>query len=235
MSDAPRMTAVAVVPAAGSGVRLSSRRPKQFLHLGDAPLLVQTVRALARVRELDGIVVAAPSTDVLATRRLLLRYRIPRILAVVAGGKERQESVWLALQAVPAESELLVIHDAVRPFITPQLVRAVIAEARRHGAATCGLPVSETMKRVREGVVEATVEREGVWLVQTPQAFRRDLIWEAHERAKRDGFWGTDDAVLVERLGFPVRMVPGLLENLKITNREDLSRARAFAIRRRRA
>lgn len=228
MSGAHRVTAVAVVPAAGSGSRLGARRPKQFLRLGGIPLLVQTLRALARVRELDGIVVAAPPTDVLETRRLLQNHRIPGILAVVAGGAERQESVWLALQAVPDESELLVVHDAVRPFITPQLVRAVIAEARRYGAATCGLPVSETIKRVREGIVETTVEREGLWLVQTPQAFRRDLIWEAHEKAKRDGFWGTDDAVLVERLRLPVRMVPGLPENLKITTREDLSRARAF-------
>ena len=234
MSGTHPMTAIAVVPAAGSGSRLGGRRPKQFLRLGKAPLLVHTLRALASVREVNGIIVAAPPADVRATRRLLLRYRIPRLLTVVAGGTERQESVWLALQAVPAESELLVVHDAVRPFIAPKLVRAVLAEARRHGAATCGLPVSETMKRVREGVVETTVEREGLWLVQTPQAFQRDLLWGAHEKAKRDGFWGTDDAVLVERLGFQVRMVPGLLENLKITTREDLSRARAVALRRRR-
>jgi 2-C-methyl-D-erythritol 4-phosphate cytidylyltransferase len=230
------MITVAVVPAAGSGSRLGARRPKQFLRLGGVPLLVHTLRALASVREINGIIVAAPPADVPATRRLLLRYRVPRLLAVVAGGKERQESVWLALQAVPDESELLIVHDAVRPFITPKLLRAVIAEARRHGAATCGLPVSETLKRVREGIVETTVEREGLWLVQTPQAFRRGLIWEAHEKAKRDGFWGTDDAVLVERLGHPVRMVPGLPENLKITTRQDLSRARAFAsLQRRRA
>jgi 2-C-methyl-D-erythritol 4-phosphate cytidylyltransferase len=188
---------------------------------------------LALVREVNGIVVAAPPADVLAARRLFLRHRIPRLLAVVPGGTERQESVWLALQAAPEEAELLVVHDAVRPFITAQLVRTVLAEAGRHGAATCGLPVTETMKRVRDGVVETTVEREGVWLVQTPQAFRRGLLWEAHEKARRDGFRGTDDAVLVERLGHPVRMVPGLPENLKITTREDLVRARAFAARRR--
>lgn len=225
--------AVAVVPAAGSGVRLGGRRPKQFLRLGGIPLLVRTLRVLARVGELNGIIVAAPPADVLTTRRLLQRYGIRRLLAVVAGGKERQESVWLALQALPAGPEWLVVHDAVRPFITPPLVRAVLAEAMGRGAATCGLPVSETLKQVRDGVVEATVEREGMWLVQTPQAFRRDLLWEAHEKARRDGFLGTDDAALVERLGVPVRMVPGLLENLKITTREDLARARAFAVRRR--
>lgn len=231
MSGAP--PAVAVVPAAGSGVRLGGRRPKQFLRLGGIPLLVRTLQVLARVGELNGLIVAAPPTDVLLTRRLLERHGIRRLLAVVAGGKERQESVWLALQALPAWPEWLVVHDAVRPFITPPLVRAVLAEAMRHGAATSGLPVTETLKRVRDGIVAATVEREGMWLVQTPQAFRRDLLWEAHEKARRDGFLGTDDAALVERLGVPVRMVPGLSENLKITTREDLARARAFAVRRR--
>jgi 2-C-methyl-D-erythritol 4-phosphate cytidylyltransferase len=227
------MRAIAVVPAAGSGSRLGSRRPKQFLRLEGLPLLVQTLRVLTAAREIDGIVVAVPPAEVSATRRLLVRHGIPRFLAVIAGGTERQETVWLALQAVPDEPELLVVHDAVRPFITPGLVRAVLAEARRHGAATCGLPVSETLKRVRDGVVAATLEREGVWLVQTPQAFRRGLLWEAHEKARRDGFWGTDDAVLVERLGHPVRMVPGLPENMKITTREDLVRARAFGAGRR--
>lgn len=231
MSGPRRSRVMAVVPAAGSGSRVGNLRPKQFLRVGGAPLLVRTLLVLARVPEIGGIVVAVPPKNVLATRRLLRLHRVPRVAAVVAGGRERQESVWLALQVVPAGTDLLVVHDAVRPFITPSLVRAVIAAARRDGAATCGLPVSETMKRVRDGVVEATVEREGVWLVQTPQAFRRDLLWEAHEKAKRDGFLGTDDAALVERVGFPVRMLAGLPDNLKITTREDLARARAFVTR----
>jgi len=222
-----------VVPAAGSGSRLRGPRPKQFLRLAGVPLLVRTLRALARVAEIDGLVVASPPSDILGTRRLLRRHRVPRLLAVVAGGAERQESVWLALQAVPLESRVVVVHDAVRPFITRELVQAVLVAARRHGAATCGLPVSETVKRVRAGFVETTLDREGVWLVQTPQAFRRALLWEAHEKAQQDGFSGTDDAVLVERLGHTVRMVQGLSENLKITTRADLSRARAFARRRR--
>jgi len=149
----------------------------------------------------------------------------------VPGGRERQESVWLALQAVPPSASLVVVHDAVRPFITPLVVRRVIREARRHGASTCGLPVAETVKQVRDGLVQATVEREGLWLVQTPQAFHRRLLWEAHEKARNDGFSGTDDAVLVERLGVPVRMVLGLPENFKITTPADLARARAFGVR----
>ena len=201
--------------------------PKQFLRLGGVPLLVRTLATLGRSRVIGGIVVVAPPSAVGRTRQLIKRYRLPRMLAVISGGRERQESVWLGLQAVPSAAELVVVHDGVRPFITGALVRAVVEAARRFGAAACGLPVRETVKRAREGFVQATVEREGLWLVQTPQAFRRTLLWEAHEKARQDGFRGTDDAVLVERLGAPVRMVPGLLGNFKITTPDDLARARA--------
>jgi 2-C-methyl-D-erythritol 4-phosphate cytidylyltransferase len=218
----------AIVPAGGLGARMGSRRPKQYLRLGRAPILVATLRALGRARGLDSIVVAVPEAHVAATRRLLARLRVPKILDVVAGGADRQESVWRALQRVPESARWIVVHDAVRPFITGALVERVRAAAAA-GAATCGLPVRETVKRVQDGVIEATVERRGLWLTQTPQAFARALLWEAHEKARRDGFVGTDDAVLVERLGMTVAIVPGLAQNLKITTPEDLRTARAWA------
>jgi len=224
----------AIVPAGGLGARMGSRRPKQYLRLGRAPILVATLRALGRARDLAGIVVAVPEAHVAATRRLLARLRVPKILEVVAGGADRQESVWRALQRVPERAERIVVHDAVRPFIDAALVGRVLAAATA-GAATCGMPVRETVKRVRDGAIEATVPREGLWLTQTPQAFTRAVLWEAHEKARRDGFTGTDDAVLVERLGVTVAMVPGLPQNLKITTPEDLETARAWAAPRRRA
>ena len=222
---------VAIVPAAGSGSRMGRSSPKQFLRVGGVPVLVRTLAALAGSRVIGGIVVVAPPAAVERARRLLARHRVPRVLAVVAGGRERQESVWLGLQAVPVTANLVVVHDGVRPFITGRLVRDVVVAAERFGAASCGLPVGETVKRAREGFVEATLDRDGLWLVQTPQAFRRTLLGEAHEKARRDGFLGTDDAVLVERLGAPVRMVRGLAENLKITTPEDRVRARRLAVR----
>jgi len=224
----------AIVPAGGHGARMGSRRPKQYLRLGRAPILVATLRALARARSLAGIVVAVPAAHVAATRRLLARARVPKILDVVAGGADRQESVWRGLQRVPQDARFVVVHDAVRPFVTAELVERVRAAAAG-GAATCGMPVRETVKRVTDGAVAATVERQGLWLTQTPQAFARDLLWEAHDKARRDGFAGTDDAVLVERLGMPVAMVPGLAQNLKITTPEDLRTARAWVSPRRRA
>jgi len=204
-------------------------RPKQYLSFGGAPLIVHTLRALARA--VQGIVVAAPAAYVEATRQLLLRHRVPRVLAVVAGGAERQDSVWLALSALPQDARWVIVHDAVRPFITPALIERVLAAARTHGAATCGLAVRETVKRVQDTLVQSTLDREGLWLTQTPQAFRRELLWEAHDKARREGFLGTDDAMLVERLGADVAMVPGHRRNLKITTPEDLDTARQWLVR----
>ena len=150
-------------------------------------------------------------------------------LTVVAGGRTRQDSVWLALQAAPDDVEIIVVHDAVRPMITRRLVDTVVRAAAAEGAAICALPLTETVKRVRAERVEATLDRSELWAVQTPQAFRADLLREAHEKARRDGVVGTDDAMLVERLGHPVRVVRGLAENVKITTPEDLRRARFLA------
>jgi 2-C-methyl-D-erythritol 4-phosphate cytidylyltransferase len=224
----------AIVPAGGLGTRMGSRRPKQYLRVGGAPILVATLRALGRTRGIAGIVVAVPEAHVEATRRLLARLRVPRILDVVAGGADRQESVWRALQRIPEGAERVVVHDAVRPFIDRALVARVLDAAASGGAATCGIPVRETVKRVTGGTIEATIPRQGLWLTQTPQAFTRALLWEAHDKARRDGFAGTDDAVLVERLGVTVAMVQGLPQNLKITTPEDLQTARAWAAPRRR-
>lgn len=220
--------AVAIVPAGGIGRRMNARLPKQYLRLGGAPLLVRTLEALAAAPAVSGIVLAVPRGRVAATRRLLAAQGIRKTLAVVEGGAERQDSVWLGLQSA-GDPEWVLVHDAVRPFITPTLVARVLAGAAETGAATCGLAVRETVKRVRDAVVETTLDRAGLWLIQTPQAFRRELLWEAHDKARRDGYSGTDDAVLVERLGGRVAMVPGLPENLKITTPADLRMARLWA------
>jgi 2-C-methyl-D-erythritol 4-phosphate cytidylyltransferase len=218
-----------LIPAGGIGTRLGRSTPKQFLRVGGEAILEATVRHFRRHPRLAAIVVAAPAAHLERTSRLL-----GRGVSVVAGGATRQESVRLALEAAPHGVRMVLVHDAVRPFITRELVDAVLAAARVDGAAICGLPVSETIKRVREGVVEATVDRAGLCAVQTPQAFRADILREAHDKARRDGVAATDDAMLVERLGHPVRVVPGLVDNVKITTREDLRRARGARRARRR-
>jgi 2-C-methyl-D-erythritol 4-phosphate cytidylyltransferase len=217
---------VVLIPAGGLGTRLGSRTPKQFLALGGGPILAATVAHFARHPAIEAIVVAAPAAHVERARRALRRVRSRAAVTVVPGGQTRQESVWLALQAAPDDAGLVVVHDAVRPFIAKGLIDDVLRAARAVGAAICALPVTETVKRVRGDEVEATIDRTGLWTVQTPQAFRAELLREAHEKARRDGMVGTDDAALVERLGHPVKVVRGLEGNLKITTPEDLRRAR---------
>lgn len=216
-----------VIAAGGAGSRLGRATPKQFLRLGGVPILALTVRQFARHPAVDLVVVAAPAALVSRTARLLQTHVRGVRLVVVAGGTERHDSVRLGLRAVPADRELVAVHDAVRPFVTGRLIGAVLAAAAETGAAICALPIAETVKRVRNGLVETTVDRTGLWAVQTPQAFRAALLREAHDTAGRDGVKGTDDAMLVERLGHPVRVVPGSADNLKITTPDDLRRARA--------
>jgi 2-C-methyl-D-erythritol 4-phosphate cytidylyltransferase len=204
-------------------------KKKQDLLLGGRPVLWRTVDALRRASALEGIVVAVPAEDVAGWRRRLRGCR--KVRAVVPGGEERQESVARGLEAVPAGVGWIVVHDGVRPCVTPELVARVVGAARQHDAAIAALPVVETLKRGADGWVGATVPREGLWAVQTPQAFRATLLREAHRRAQADGASATDDAALVERLGAPVRLVPGLARNVKITRPEDLRLARALVRR----
>jgi 2-C-methyl-D-erythritol 4-phosphate cytidylyltransferase len=218
-----------VLPAGGSGRRIGGSTPKQFLTLRGVPILALTARHFARHPATSQIVVAAPAAYVARTARLLARHVSRRELMVVSGGAERQDSVWEGLRAVSSDTEIVVVHDAVRPFVTRALLDAVLAAARAGGAAICALPIAETIKRVRDGVVETTIDREGLWAVQTPQAFRVDILREAHEKARRDGVVGTDEAMLVERLGHPIRVVRGIPENVKITTPSDLRRARRMA------
>jgi 2-C-methyl-D-erythritol 4-phosphate cytidylyltransferase len=217
-----------VIPAGGLGTRLGLRTPKQFLTLGRMSILAITTRHFARRRDVAAVIVAAPPGHVARARRALARISSRASLTVVAGGTTRQESVSLGLAAAP-RAEVIVVHDAVRPFITDALIDRVLAAARADGAAVCALPIAETVKRVRDGVVEATIDRAGLWGVQTPQAFRAHLLREAHDKARRDGVVGTDDAMLVERLGVSVRVVDGLPQNVKITTPADLARARRRA------
>jgi 2-C-methyl-D-erythritol 4-phosphate cytidylyltransferase len=223
-------TAWALVPAAGRGVRMGRKKPG--IRLGGRPVLLWTLDVLAATAGVSGVVVAVAAEDVAAWRRQLRGYR--KVRAVVAGGDERQASVACGLAAIPAEVPWIIVHDGVRPCITPALVARVLAGARTGGAAIAALPIAETVKRAPAGWVKETVDRDGLWAVQTPQAFEAGLLREAHRRAAADGVTATDDAGLVERLGTRVRVVPGLPGNLKITRPEDLPLARAILAGRRR-
>src|SRR3989442_4651099 len=216
-----------VLRAGGVGTRLGGRLRKQFIGLGRVSILREGVAHYTRNPAVIAIVVAAPEIHVERTRRALAPITRRAPVMVVRGGGMRQDSVWLALQAVPGNADIIVVHDAVRPLITRGLIDAVVGAAAEWGAAICALPITETIKRVRQDMVEATLDRSELWAVQTPQAFRAALLREAHEKARRDGVVGTDDAMLVERLGHQVRGVRGLVAKVKITKPADLRPARA--------
>jgi 2-C-methyl-D-erythritol 4-phosphate cytidylyltransferase len=171
-----------------------------------------------------------PQDDVDYCREnILSRLALRRKVNLVAGGVRRQDSVYNGLQQVDGSCRIVVIHDGVRPFVQPEQLRACIDGARESGACIMGMPANDTLKRVdRYGGIVNTIERDIVWMAQTPQAFQYDLIRSAHEQAQLDGFEGTDDASLVERLGKAVKILRGSRVNLKITNKEDLILAQAL-------
>ena len=197
--------------------------PKQYIMIAGKPLLVHTLRKF-EAAGIDGIILAVPSGDVgFVKDNIVGKYRIEKVVAVVPGGKERQDSVRAGLEALPEGTDIVAVHDAVRPFVSPGLIRTVIEHAAAFSAAVLGVPVKDTVKKVtRDNIISGTLDRDGLWLTQTPQAFRRQVIRAAYEKAAQDGFVGTDDASLVERIGGFVRMIPGDHDNIKMTTPEDL-------------
>lgn len=226
------MNVHALIPAAGSGRRVGASVKKQYLTLGERPLLAVTLERLARNPLVTSIHVIAPEAELDYCREEVVeRYAIDKIAGVVVGGVERQDSVRNGLLACQADDDdIVLIHDAVRPFFPDNKVALLIEEAKRVGASLLAVPVQDTVKRVNndDGLVENTVDRSRLWLAQTPQAFRFALIAEAHRRALREGHRGTDDASLVEWCGWPVAVISGSAYNLKITTPADLVLAGAL-------
>jgi len=206
------VTIAAVVSAAGRGERLASGAAKALRDVGGVPILLRSVHTLARARLVDVVVVAAPASEVASVRALLADHEVPANVSVVAGGATRQESVRLAVAALPADVDIVLVHDAARPLVPVELVDAVAAAVRDGADAVVpALPVTETIKEVDgASVVLSTLDRSALRAVQTPQGFRRSVLEEAHACADpaADGV-ATDDARLVERLGRPVHMIIG--------------------------
>lgn len=220
------MKAVAIVPAAGLGVRMGAGKHKALLELEGLPILVWTLRKLAACSRLNSILVALRRDDFAALERTLAGEPYRARVTLVEGGNHRQDSVAAGLARVPADTDFVVVHDGVRPFVELALIEKVIEVAAQQGAAIAALPVSETVKQIERTRITGTLPRERIALAQTPQAFRFSLLKEAFARAQADGYHGSDEAVLVERLGHEVAVVEGSDRNLKITKPADLELAR---------
>lgn len=212
--------------------------PKQFLPLAGVPVIARTIGLFEGIDAVGEIVVVVPHDAVRRTQLIVRRGGFGKVSAVVAGGKERQDSVLRGLDVCTCRDGVVLVHDAVRPFASRRLIEDVIRAAARSGAAVAALPVTDTIKtraRARRGFLSGTLPRGDLWAVQTPQGFRIRVLRDAHRRAAAAGFLGTDDASLVERLGVHVRIVPGDEANVKITTPRDRKLAEwLLAVRKRR-
>lgn len=219
-------TTCAIVPAAGRGLRMGMNTPKQFLKLSGQSVVARTVEALAAAPFLSGLFLVVPEDFLPAAREIAdsmaTRLRPGCEITILAGGVLRQDSVFNALSRLPADCQWVLIHDGVRPFVSKDLLKRTLRGASHTGACIAALPATDTVKRVRGESVLETLPRDEIWLVQTPQVFRRDLLLEAYEEARRQGWEVTDDASLVERLGYSVTVVSGERTNIKLTTPEDL-------------
>lgn len=198
--------------------------PKQFLSLGGQPLVLHSLRVLQTSSIVHEIILAVPQNDMdYCLQEIVAKHHFTKVTKVVPGGAERQDSVRHALEAVHDDVDVVLVHDAVRPFLTERMIEDVVSTARARGAAIIAVPMKDTVKQVgADHVIERTVDRAGLWLAQTPQAFRRDWLLAAHRKAHGAGIRATDDAYLMEWFGYPVSVVEGSGENIKVTRPEDM-------------
>jgi 2-C-methyl-D-erythritol 4-phosphate cytidylyltransferase len=237
------MKVVVIIPAAGLGTRMASlggakakRQSKQFTELGGTPILIHTLRKFAAHPRVAEIFVALRKDEIAGFRERLqseAKQILQKKIELVEGGEHRQESVAHALAAVSAaKDDVILVHDAVRPFVTAEIIDEVIEGAKKHGAAIAGMPAVDTIKQVERtadgALITATIPRERVVMAQTPQGFRYEILKKAFDEAAADGFVGTDEASLVERAGGAVAVVMGSPRNLKITTPGDMELAEFY-------
>lgn len=223
---------IALIVAGGSGQRMKTAERKQYLKIDGKPIIAHTLLVFEKCPQIDSILLVLPREDIDMVRRdILPPLHMEKLVRLIPGGRQRQDSVYNGLQHLDSTCRIVVIHDGVRPFVTPDQINNSIFEAGKSGACIVGIPAFDTLKRVTDtGIIEATLERQYVWLAQTPQAFRYNLIKDAHERARAANITKTDDAALVEHMGLSVKIIPGSRRNIKITTPEDLEFSKAMLI-----
>lgn len=211
-----------VLPAAGSGKRMGAGQNKLFLKLLEKPILIHTLEVFQQDPSCTGIWLAVKPEERAHIQKLLEQFEITKVKGLPDGGAERQHSVHSCMKEMQ-QVDIVLVHDAARPFITHDIIANLVQNAHEFGAAIAGVRAKDTMKKVStNGIIEETVDRESLWMVQTPQAFRFELIKEAEDIAEKVGFLGTDEAMLMERLGHQVHIVESSYENVKMTTQEDL-------------
>lgn len=225
-----------VIPAAGQGRRMGASTNKQFLTLAGRPLLAHTVETFQTSSHIAEIVIVGSADDIPLIQRMVSEYRLDKVVQIPIGGAQRQQSVYAGVQALSSAIQRVVVHDGARPLLTLADLNRFLEETEDDVAAIMAVPVKDTVKRVdAQGLVVETPPREYLRAVQTPQVFERSVLEKAHKLAEVEDFFGTDDASLLEWMGYPVRVVDGPIENLKVTTPEDLWLAEYIMQQRQRA
>ena len=225
-----RIFVSAVVVAAGKGTRMKSNFNKLYLSLDGIPVLAKTLLSLENSKRVNEIVLVVNESEIeYCYKNFIEQYDIKKVKSVVEGGFDRQESVYNGIVATNEEADIILIQDGARPFIKEKYIEDSIEGALEYGAACIGVRVKDTIKQVdNDGIIIDSPDRDRLWPIQTPQAFKRNVIFEGHGMAIADGFRGTDDSVLAERIGYQVKMVEGDYENIKITTPIDLEIAKTI-------
>lgn len=213
-----------IVVAGGKGKRMNSNIAKQYLLLDGKEILFYTLKKFEDCDLVDEIILVTGKDEIEFCRKEIVnKYGLKKVTNIINGGKERQDSVYNGIKALGEDTEIVLIHDGVRPFVRIEDIKKIIKETEKHGSCVLGVKVKDTVKLCdMQGVVLDTPKRESLWLAQTPQSFKYTTVKEAYEKAYKDGFWGTDDSMLVERMGEKIKMVEGSYNNIKITTPEDL-------------
>jgi 2-C-methyl-D-erythritol 4-phosphate cytidylyltransferase len=222
------MSVLAIIPAAGTGLRMGGPTPKQFLSLEGVPIFVHTLRKFAASEAIEEILLGVRPEDMDRAFAEVAKEEFAKNVRLLAGGASRQETVARCLDQAPAHTDVVVVHDAVRPFVELAMISQVVDAARKDGAAILGIPSVDTVKNVERQIILGTIPRERIVLAQTPQAFRYTLLRQAFDRALAEGYYGTDESSLVEHDGHKVTVLMGSDRNIKITKPSDLPLARLF-------
>ncbi len=219
-----------VIVAAGKGTRMNSNINKQYIEIGNMPVLARTIKVFDDSPVIDDIILVTNKDDLkLCKDNIIDRYGFSKVRSITAGGAQRQESVYNGLLKAHKDTGIVLVHDGARPFVEESDIENCIKAAREYGAACISVPVKDTIKISDDkGFIEQTPAREKLWAVMTPQGFQYDILLKAHKKAMDDGFLGTDDAMLVERTGTLVKLVMGSYKNIKITTPEDINIAEAI-------
>ncbi|NPC90812.1 2-C-methyl-D-erythritol 4-phosphate cytidylyltransferase [Bacillus sp. WMMC1349] len=216
-----------IIPAAGQGKRMNVGKNKLFIKAKGTPVIIHTLKVFEHHSACKSIILVINEKEYDEFNRLLKEYHFITPIKIVTGGNERQHSVMQGIQAVGKEGMVLV-HDGARPFIKQEHIEQLVIKANETGAAIVAVPVKDTIKRVQDNEITGTIERSSLWAAQTPQAFRLSILMNAHLKAEATGFFGTDDASLVEEAGGKVAIIQGDYQNIKLTTPDDLLVAEAI-------